>query len=329
MRFLAIDALRWWQVLPVIVACWTVHYWYVRAIRRKSAVAPRFAKLSRRSGAFREIGVLILTLLAGGAIVFALVRPQVLLAQRVPELERQDLILLLDRSASMRAHDVQPSRFSRATSEIRNFLLHKPEGIDRVALVGFADSSLILSYLTADVETVAFYLDWIDNDPQTLLGTDIGAALRSGLDIDKKDDRKTHKVFLLVSDGEDYGEGLAKAVASYRSLGYHVHTIGIGSDQEVIVPVIDENGKEVPLRDEENKVVRTKFSEATLRDIAAQTGGRYFRSRTGSELVTGIADVIGAERKVVGFRTSTEYRDVYQEALAVAAAAVGLLWLLV
>ena len=329
MRFLAIESLRWWQILPVLVACWTLHYWYVRAIRGRSAVAPRFARLSRRSTGFREIVVLFLTLLAGGAIVFALVRPQVLLAQRVPELERQDLILLLDRSASMRARDIQPSRFSRATKEIRNFLLHKPDGIDRVALVGFADSSLILSYLTADVETVAFYLDWIDNDPQTLLGTDIGAALRSGLEIDKKDPRKTHKVFLLVSDGEDYGEGLAKAVATYRAGGFHVHTIGIGSDQDVIVPVLDENGKEVPLRDEENKIVRTKYSESTLRDIAAQTGGRYIRSRTGNELVTGIADVIGAERKVIGYRTSTEYRDVYQVGLAVAAAAVGVLWLLV
>ncbi len=40
----------------------------------------------------------------------------------MPELERQDLVILLDRSASMRAHDIKPSRFSRATLEIRNFL---------------------------------------------------------------------------------------------------------------------------------------------------------------------------------------------------------------
>src|SRR2546430_13151763 len=37
------------------------------------------------------------------------------------------------------------SRFTRATLEIRNFLKHKPEAIDRVALVGFADASLVRS----------------------------------------------------------------------------------------------------------------------------------------------------------------------------------------
>jgi Ca-activated chloride channel homolog len=272
--------------------------------------------------------VLAMTLLAAAAIVFSLMRPQVLLAQREPELERQDLVVMLDRSASMRARDITPSRFSRATAEIRNFLLHKPEGIDRVALVGFADASLILSYLTADVETVAFYLDWIDNDPLTLLGTDIGAALRSGLEVERRDDKKTHKIFLLVSDGEDYGEGLVRQVQAYKAAGHHVHTIGIGTDEDVIVPVIDEEGKEVPLRDEEGRIVRTKYSESTLRQIAAETGGRYVRSRTGSELVAAIADVAAAERKVTGFRTTTEYRDVYQAGLAVAAAALGVLWLL-
>ena len=86
---------------------------------------------------------------------------------------------MLDRSASMRAHDVSPSRFARATEEIRTFLKNKPENIDRVGLVGFASSSLILSYLTRDIDNVAFYLDWIEEDPQTFLGTNIGAALKN------------------------------------------------------------------------------------------------------------------------------------------------------
>ena len=44
-----------------------------------------------------------MTLVGAAALVFALLRPQALLAQRIPELERQDLILLLDRSASGRS----------------------------------------------------------------------------------------------------------------------------------------------------------------------------------------------------------------------------------
>jgi Ca-activated chloride channel family protein len=328
MRYLDLEFLRWWQVLPVIVACWAVRYSYVRNVRRQTAVPARFAHLSRRSTRLREFAVLALTLLAAAALVFALLRPQVLLAERIPEVERQDLVVMLDRSASMRAHDIAPSRFSRATLEIRNFLRHKPDGIDRVGLVGFADASLILSYLTTDLDTVAFYLDWIDGDPQTLLGTDIGAALKSGMEVARKDDRRTRKVFLLVSDGEDYGADLNRQLNVFRAQGYRVHCIGIGSDRDVAVPVIGADGKETALRDENGRVVKTRFSEATLRQIAAVTGGRYLRSTTGGELAAGIASIVSSERRVIGWRTTTEYRDLYPAGLAAAGAAVAALWLL-
>jgi len=217
MRFLRPDLAQWWLAVPLLVAMWALYRHSRQAFRRAMAVAPRFAPLSRRSTPSREIAVLVATVVASAAIVFALVRPQALLAHRVPEYERQDLVILLDRSASMRAHDIQPSRFSRATLEIRNFLRHKPEAIDRVALVGFADASVVLSYLTSDVESIFFYLDWIDGDPYPLFGTNIGAALNSAMEVIKKDNRQTRKLILVVSDGEDYGDELAKALKAARA----------------------------------------------------------------------------------------------------------------
>jgi Ca-activated chloride channel family protein len=328
MRFLRLEFVPWWELLPVLVACWAVHYYYVRHVRRAAGVAPRFAPLSRRSRWLREAAVLGVSLAAGGALVAALIRPQALLAERLPEYERQDLIVMLDRSASMRAHDVKPSRFSRATLEIQTFLHNKPEAIDRVGLVGFADASLILSYLTNDVDTVSFYLDWIDRDPQTLLGTDIGAALKSARDVALKDNRKSRKIFLLVSDGEDYGNELAKELAVFRAEGLRVHCIGIGSDQDVPVPVVEPDGRETVLRDTDGRIVRTKFEESTLRQIATDTGGRYIRSTSGNELARGIEDIVKGERRIQGWRTTTEYRDLYPAGLAVAAAAGAILWLL-
>src|SRR5258708_30977404 len=126
----------------------------------------------------------------------------------MPEFGREGLVSVRAGSAGRRAHDGAPSRFSRATEEIRTFLKNKPESIDRVGLVGFAGSSLILSYLTRDLDAVAFYLDWIEHDPQTFLGTDIGAALKSALELARKDDRQTRKIFVLLSDGADFGGGL-------------------------------------------------------------------------------------------------------------------------
>lgn len=291
-------------------------------------VQPRFAPLSRRTTTAREVGVLALSLLAAGALVFALVRPQALLAERTPQYEKQDLIILLDRSASMRAHDIDPSRFSRAVIEIRNFLRRKPDAIDRVGLVGFADASLILSYLTSDTDNLEFYLDWIDRDTQTLLGTDIGAALKSAMQVAQKDDRRTPKTFLLVSDGEDYGTELARQLSVYRAAGFRVHCIGIGSDHEVPVPITAPDGRELELRDEQGQVVRTRFAEGTLRQIAAATGGRYIRSQTGGELAAGIDEIVRGERKQIGWQTTTEYRDLYPVGLGIAGAAGLALWLL-
>ena len=62
---------------------------------------------------------------------------------------------------------------------------------------------------------------------------------------------------------------LAKQLAVFRAEGYRVHCIGIGSDRDVPVPVLDAEGRETFLRDTDGKVVRTKFEEATLRQIAA------------------------------------------------------------
>jgi Ca-activated chloride channel family protein len=326
-RYLRPEFAPWWQLLPILLAACTVRFLYLRRQRRLTPIAARFRPLSRRSTWVREIAILVLTGIAGGALVFALVRPQAQLTTRTPQYEREDLIIMLDRSASMRAHDIAPSRFARATEEIRTFLKNKPENIDRVGLVGFAGSSLILSYLTRDLDTVAFYLDWIEEDPQSLMGTNIGAALKNALEVARKDDRRTRKIFVLLSDGEDYGGELNRQLAVYRQEGHHINAVGIGSDEEVPVPEILPDGREIPLRDEAGRIVRTKFEETTMRELASNTGGRYLRSRAAGDLTRALHEIEQGERKLVGWRTTTDYRDLYPGALAVAAAALAALWL--
>ena len=323
MRFLRPDLLSWWLVIPLLVASCGVHVRLLRAFRRRAAVERRFLALSRRSTWRRNAGVLTASVATAVAIVFALMRPQMLLAARVPDYERQDLIIMLDRSVSMRARDIAPSRFGRATVELRNLLREKPEGVDRIGLVGFADSAVVLSYLTSDVEAVLFYLDWLDGESSVLFGTNIGAALKSAMDVAKKDDRPTRKRYLLVSDGEDQGTELAVALDMLRRAGARVDCIGVGSDAAVPIPLTSSNAEDSFLRDDAGRRVTTMFSESTLVRVAAATGGRYLRSSTGSELARAIPEVVKADRRVLGWRSATEYRDLYPAALAVAVVAVA------
>ena len=329
MRFLRPDLVRWWLVIPVLIASAGLHWRFRRTFRRHAAIDARFAPLSRRTTWRRDAAVTGAAVVASGAIVFALMRPQILLAHRVPEFERQDLIVMLDRSVSMHARDMLPSRFSRATLELRHLLRQKPEGVDRIGLVGFAESSVVLSYLTGDVESVLFYLDWLDGESSVLFGTNIGAALKSAMDVAAKDDRRTRKRLLLVSDGDDNGTELDAALDRLRAAGYRVDCIGIGSEQAVPIPLTASDDEDSYLRDDAGRRVTTTFTEATLVRVAATTGGRYVRSTTGHELARAIAAVVNSDRRILGWRSATEYRDLYPVGLAVAAVAAAALCLLV
>jgi len=177
---------------------------------------------------------------------------------------------------------------------------------------------------------VLFYLDWLDEDPRessALFGTNIGAALKSARDVARKDDRPSRKRFLMVSDGEDYGTELREALETFRAEGLRVDCIGVGSDRAVPIPLPSE-GEETYLLDDAGRRVTTRFEEATLRRVATTTGGRFVRSTSGTELARAIADVAKGERTPIGWRTATEYRDLYPLGLAIAAVAGAVVWLL-
>lgn len=311
MRFLQPEMARWLLAIPIVCCFWFITYRYRRHIRRPFAIQRRFKDLSRISNWKRDTALLGLSFLALVSLVLAMMRPQIYLNRQTPIFERQDLILVLDRSASMRARDIRPSRFGRAVMEIKNFLKQKPEAIDRVGLVGFSGTSVVLSFLTRDVSNLFFYLDWIEEDPDTLFGTDIGAALNSALEVARKDNSTSKKIFMVLSDGEDHGAQLSKTIASLSQEGARVHCIGIGSEEDVYIPVSGSGGEESFLQDESGKMLSTRFDESTLRGIANVTGGRYFRSLTGNELAAAMNEVVKHEQKILGWKTTGEYRDVY------------------
>jgi Ca-activated chloride channel homolog len=329
MRFLTPHLALWLLAVPLAIGAWYLHVHQKRRFRERAAIGLHLRALSRLTTRVRDWIALGAAVVAIAFVTLALMRPQIALERRVAEHEHTDLIVVLDRSVSMRARDVQPSRFGRAIQEIRTFLARKPDAIDRVGLVGFAGTALIVSHLTRDLNSLMFYLDWIEEDAEVRFGTDLGAALASARELARKDRRATRKVMLVVSDGDDQGNQLDAELASLRAEQTRVYTIGIGSGREVPIPVSVERGAPPSfLQDENGALVKTRFVETTLRRIADQTGGQYFRSTSGSELADAMSRVVERERKVVGWSISTDYRDVYRECLAAGAAALFVLLLM-
>lgn len=298
-------------ILPFVWAFWAITYRRRQQIRQRLIDSPVLNRISRLSSKRRDRCVLALSSIAVSFLIAALMRPQIEITHRVPEYEKQDLIVLLDRSMSMAAEDIPPSRFVRAKQEIRSFLLSKPEAIDRVGLVTFAGTSLILSQPTRDTGAILFYLDWIEEDPRPQYGTDIGAALESALEVTKKDRSANKKIYVLLSDGEDYGARLDQSLAAMRSEGARVHSIGIGSTREVPIPA--RIGFETVLaEDESGNPLTTTFNETTLRWVSMSTGGFYFRSTIGNELSAAIRHAVTEELQIREWKTEREHRDVYQ-----------------
>lgn len=328
MRFLHPEYAPWLLALPIVAAACLIHARARRRFRR-AAVPASLARLSRLTTWKRELMITALAVLASGAAAVALLRPQVLREVETPEYAKEDLVVVLDHSASMGARDVPPSRFGRAVQEIKTFLLQKPDIIDRVGLVEFAGTSLILSHLTHDIDSLTFYLDWIRESPEVRFGTDIGAALASARELVKKDDRDTRKVFLIISDGADQGTALARELAAVRDDRTRVYAIGVGADPNAVVPAVNDDGVETLLQGDDGQPLTAGFDETTLRDLAAQTGGRYVRSTTGADLRVALQDLVNRERPLVSVTRTTEYRDVYRELLAAASVASLLLVLLI
>ena len=323
-RFLHPEAASWLLILPVLWCCWLLHRWYRDQTRRVSGLGPRLTRLASMTGLKRDLAVAALATLAALALICAAARPQ--MTVRTPEYERIDLIVVLDRSASMRASDISPNRFSRAGLEIQNFLKTKPDTISRVGLIAFANTALVMSHLTRDSGILFFVLDWMKEDEEPFFGTDLAMALRSALTVAKKELPQRRKIVVLISDGDDHGEGLERAIGAFQENRIPVYCIGIGTDAEVPIPA-PPGAEYAMLRDDDGTVLTTKFSENTLRRIAGMTGGRYFRSVTGLELSKTLADIAAREKRIAKWRY--EYRDLHPYALAAAVSVLsGLLVIL-
>ncbi len=185
-----------------------------------------------------------------------------------------DLAIVLDVSTSMLSDDADPSRLARAQAEI-DALLGDLRG-DRVGLVVFARQPLLRSPLTTDLAALRGLVQGVDNERGLLEpGSDLGAAMGAAAKLLAGGEAKS-KVMLVISDGEDHGDGVVAAVASARSQGIRIYTAGVGSREGAAVVDPDPmTGVLVPRVDGEGRPILTLLDEDALMLIARSGAGEY------------------------------------------------------
>ncbi len=266
-----------WLWLAVVAPLMLLALQRYSAWRRRTQLAqlaaPQFVReLTRSHSPGRRLLKHALLVLAVAGLGLALARPQWGEQEDTWRLLGQDLVFILDCSRSMLATDVTPSRLQRAKLAILDYVQHHGHG--RVGLVAFAGQAFLQCPLTFDYGAFQDALQVIDDKTIPVPGTDIGRALDEGSHAMDKSERQ--KLLVLLTDGEDLEKGGVRTAQALAGQAVTVFTLGVGTPAGAEIQVVNEQGKPELVRDINGEVVRSRLDEATLRAIAAATGGAYF-----------------------------------------------------
>jgi Ca-activated chloride channel family protein len=204
-------------------------------------------------------------------------RPQWGEREEIIQSQGMDILFLLDLSNSMWAEDVPPSRLGRAQTFIKKMLLQLAD--DRVGIVGFAGSAQLAVPLTTDFQYVAEMVDTLDPNAISNQGTDIGAAIDVGIKAFERgaeDDHKTSRAFILISDGEDFGDAAIKDAQRLKDFGAGFFTLSVGTSEGAPIALRNEAGiLQTYKKDLNGKPILTRVNKEYMKKIADAGGGTY------------------------------------------------------
>ncbi|MBS1510603.1 MAG: VWA domain-containing protein [Bacteroidetes bacterium] len=242
----------------------------------------------------------ILRMLALAFIIVAIARPQTKYDLQQTDGEGVDIVLCIDVSGSMTAQDFQPNRLEAAKAVATDFVNKRTA--DRIGVVIFAGESFTQCPITTDH---AVLISAIANIHNGLLedGTAIGSGLGTGVDRLRTSPAKS-KVIILLTDGENNG-GLidpktAKEIA--KTFGIKVYTIGVGTDGYAPQPVNTPLGVQM-------QNAKVSIDEKLLKEIAGETGGKYFRAKDNESLSNIYNEINTLEKSKVEISSITRYSE--------------------
>ncbi|MDE6326032.1 MAG: VWA domain-containing protein [Duncaniella sp.] len=300
---LAHPAYLWLFLLFIPLIAWYI--WKRRnlyASMEVSTTAP-VARLPRSWKEYLTHLLFVMQLGVIGCIIIILARPQTRDSWHTSSVEGTDIVLALDISTSMLARDFKPDRFEAAKDVAAKFVSGR-DG-DNIGVVIFAAESFTAIPMTTDRSVIANYI----NDIKMGMlqdGTAIGDGLATSINR-IKDGKAKSKSIILLTDGSNNTGNVAPMTAAEiaKQMGIKVYTIGIGTNGTAPYP-------------QENMFGRIEYvnlpvviDEATLRNIAETTGGKYFRATGNNVLAEIFAEIDKLETTKMDTRDFTSTEDDY------------------
>jgi Ca-activated chloride channel family protein len=307
-------------LVPAVGAAAALHLWAARRRRELARSLGEPDTIARlvppETGARRRLQAVLL--LSGLTLVFAaLAGPQWGVELVATRSDLRQVFIALDTSLSMTAEDVSPNRLEKAKRELAG-LLDALKG-ERVGVIAFAGDAGILCPLTSDVEAAKQILAGVSVGSMPKPGTAVGTALR--LAVGTLQRYPGGKAVVLLTDGEDHRSDPAGAAAAAAAAGVRIYAIGIGTPEGNPLPVKETGSGALTgyKKDRKGATVISRLAEKSLAELAAQTGGAYYRASPAEDEVLDIARRIqGLERSQGEAGASQQYRNRFLYPLAAA-----------
>ena len=293
--------LLWLLVVPALLV---LHYiWLELAGRhphlRVSTAVPWKLRGTSFMAVLRHVPF-VLRIFALCMIVVAIARPRSSEKMEKIDTEGIDIVLAMDVSTSMLAHDLTPDRLNASKDIAIEFISQRPS--DRMGIVVFAGESFTQCPLTTDRATLINLMKEVQTD---LIedGTAIGNGLATAVARMKDSDAKSRVIILLTDGVNNRGEISPQMAAEIaKTYGVRVYTIGVGKEGMAPYPVMTPWGVEI-------QQVKVEIDEKLLSEIAESTGGRYFRATDNTKL----AEIYSEINKMEKARTTVDSFPIYKE----------------
>lgn len=245
----------------------------------------------------------VLRVAAVAVLIIILARPQSTNSWQNTSTEGIDIVMAMDISSSMLAQDLKPNRLEASKDVAASFINGRPN--DNIGLVVFAAESFTQCPLTTD-HTVLLNL-FKDIQPGIIQdGTAIGLGLANAVSR-IKDSQARSKVIILLTDGVNNAGEIAPVTAAEiaKTFGIRVYAIGVGTRGKAPFPFQTAFG--IQYQD-----VDVDIDEPTLKQIAATTGGQYFRATDNASLKEIYSEIDKMEKTKISVQQYSKKQEEYK-----------------
>jgi Ca-activated chloride channel family protein len=288
-------------VIPLMIAFYVLKQQKANASLRLPGIKPFLGSVKTFRHYLRHL-LFAARAAAVALLIIVLARPQDTESFQNISTEGIDIVLALDISGSMLARDFRPDRLEASKNVATEFISGRP--YDRIGLVVFSGESFTQCPITTDHAVLINLLREIQSG-MIEDGTAIGMGLATAVNRIKDSEAKS-KVIILLTDGVNNRGDIAPATAAgiAKTFGIRVYTIGVGTQGVAPYPVKTPFG--IQYQD-----MQVEIDEAILREIAMNTGGKYFRATDNNKLLQVYNEIDKLEKSKIDVRQFNRKEENY------------------